>query len=174
MPVRRSSGMTCSADSSTSTGLRKTTMTDYSAPTRIGGRGRRPGGAPAWPKAGERSRLNSRHTLAGRKPPSHAPGLWKVFPDDIEAASMLLGDCRRPLASASALEDLGAVLACAGHSQRERRWPGPGIGHKHRVRCQLGRSPGSEPAQKTWSEATLHVGRPSLYGFVPSRRLSGR
>ena len=37
-------------------------------------------------------------------------------PADIEKASILLGDCRRPLALASALEDLGAVLAREGDS----------------------------------------------------------
>ena len=41
---------------------------------------------------------------------------------------MLLSDCRRPLALASALEDLGAVLARVGASDEGDRQPGPGAG----------------------------------------------
>ena len=81
---------------------------------------------------------------------------------------MLLGDCGRPLALASASEDRGAVLAWGGAWRRRRRQPGPGVGYKHRDRCQLGRSPGSEPAQKTWSQAAYHVGRPSLDSVLGS------
>jgi DNA-binding CsgD family transcriptional regulator len=66
-------------------------------------------------EADRRSRLNpGTPSLAAAA--AHARGLWKSSPTDIEAASMLLSDRRRPLALASALEDLGAVLARVGAS----------------------------------------------------------
>ncbi len=66
-------------------------------------------------EAERRSRLNPGiPSLAAAA--AHARGLWKSSPADIEAASMLLSDRRRPLALASALEDLGAVLARVGAS----------------------------------------------------------
>ncbi len=61
-------------------------------------------------EADERSNLNP-GILSLAAAAAHARGLWKSSPADIETASMLLGDCGRPLALASALEDLGAVLA---------------------------------------------------------------
>ena len=66
-------------------------------------------------EAEQRSRLNPGiPSLAAAA--AHARGLWKSSAREIEKASILLGDCRRPLALASALEDLGAVLAREGDS----------------------------------------------------------
>jgi DNA-binding CsgD family transcriptional regulator len=64
-------------------------------------------------EAEERSRLNpGASSLAAAA--AHARGLWKSSPDEIATASTLLSGVRRPLALASALEDLGALLAREG------------------------------------------------------------
>ena len=67
-------------------------------------------------EAEQRSRLNP-GVLSLAAAATHARGLWKSSPGEIEKASILLSDCRRPLALASALEDLGAVLAREGANE---------------------------------------------------------
>ena len=101
-------------------------------------------------EAEKRSRLNP-GILSLAAAATHARGLWKSSPAEIEKASILLSDCRRPLALASALEDLGAVLAREGANEEGTASLDRALVNKHRGRCQLGRSPGSEPAQETWS-----------------------
>jgi DNA-binding CsgD family transcriptional regulator len=64
-------------------------------------------------EADERSNLNP-GIVSLAAAAAHARGLWKSSPADIGTASRLLSDCRRPLALASALEDMGAVLARVG------------------------------------------------------------
>jgi DNA-binding NarL/FixJ family response regulator len=67
-------------------------------------------------EAEQRSRLNP-GVLSLAAAATHARGLWKSSAAEIQKASILLSDCRRPLALASALEDLGAVLAREGANE---------------------------------------------------------